>query len=93
MAYLVDEELLEAPEGDEPLGLAPLLLDPDCAGSVLLGVAPVPGFSKHSFGIAVRDAYFVSSHFGSFFASCLLVSGAAELVVEFTEDGVLAGVL
>jgi len=83
-----EPDVPDEPEPEVPDEPVPEADEPDCAGTELLGEAPVPGFSKQDFGIAEREAYLASSHFGSFFARWPLVS-EGELGVEFTEEGEL----
>ena len=67
------ELALEPPGPEEPAPLAPDE-PPDWPCVLLTALAPVPDLSRHSLGIALREAYFDSSQRLSFCATCDFLS-------------------
>ena len=70
-ALLLDED--EEPGPEEPAPLAPEA-PPDWPCVLPTAEAPVPDLSKHSLGIALREAYLASSQRASFCADCDFLS-------------------
>ena len=82
-------ELALEPAGpDEPAPLAPEE-PPDWPCVLPTALAPVPALSRHSFGMALFEAYFDSSQRASFCATCDL--GVASVELMEPDGAVLAG--